>query len=152
MKAAKMRMSAAGGAIRRKQELQMALTQTRADLFALENTVGADAGLSQAFRLRDVLICQQMYLSAMLDYAEKGFATRGSALYYHPEGQLRGGLEEVYRFIPNDGAQDDQVQEICYTQVGCKVNYRPVRPLPEGGGFFENVWREYRENQGVLDC
>lgn len=148
---ARARMSAAGGAIRRKEQLQKAIREVKADLTALETAVGADVGLTQAYRLRDVLICQQMYLSAMLDYAEQGFATRGSALYYDPQGQLREGLEELYRFTPGEGVESDKIQEVRYTPTGCEVSYRPVRPLPEGGGFFENVWREYRENQGVSE-
>ena len=148
---AKARMSADGGAIRKKEQLQKAVAEAKTDLETLETSVGADVGLAQAYRLRDVLICQQLYLAAMLDYADRGFPTKGSALYYHPQGQLRDGLEEMFRFIPGEDGQKDLIQEIAYTPDGCRVHYRPVRPLPVGGGFFENVWREYRQNQGVTE-
>lgn len=29
-------------------------------------------------------------------------------------------------------------------------SYRPVRPIPDGDDFFENVWRGYRENENVF--
>jgi len=148
---AKKRMSAAGGAIRREAALSRALVETKADLATLEQSVGADAGLAHAYRLRDILICQQVYLGAMLDYVKQGFTTRGSALYYDENGQLREGMEEQFRFTPTDGAQDISVQETVYTPDGIRVSYRPVRPLPEGGGFFENVWRGFRENQNIVD-
>jgi len=148
-KKARARMSAAGGAIRRSDRIREAIQETKVDLETLENGVGADRTLAKAYRLRDVLICQRVYLEAMLDYAEQGFTTRGSALYYTEAGQLRPGLEEQFRFLPTDGAQDGTVQEILYCNGQCRVFYRPVRPVPEGGGFFENVWRGYRENKNI---
>ena len=30
-----------------------------------------------------------------------------------------------------------------------RFTWRPVRPIPEEDDFFENVWREYREDGGV---
>jgi len=145
------RMSAAGGAIRRGQQIREAIRETKADLEVLESSIGADRTLAKAYRLRDVLLCQRVYLEAMLDYAEQGFTTRGSALYYTENGQLRPGLEECFRFLPTDGAQDGMIQQIRYWDGECQVSYRPVRPMPEGGGFFENVWRGYRENQNIED-
>lgn len=148
---ARTRMSAAGGAIRRSQQIRNAIQETKADLETLESSIGADRTLANAYRLRDVLLCQQVYLAAMLDYAEQGFTTRGSALYYSEAGQLRPGLEEMFRFQPTDGAQDGMIQQIRYSGGACHVSYRPVRPMPEGGGFFETVWRGYRENQNIID-
>ena len=57
-------------------------------------------------------------------------------------------MEEIFRFELDTGKFDTVVQEVDYTK-GLSVNLRPVRPLPEGGGFFENVWREYRENKNI---
>ena len=145
------RMSASGGAIRRADEISAAIEETKADLAALQTSTGADRGLAHAYRLRDVLICQQVILSALLDYARQGFTTRGSALYYDPQGQLREGLDELFRFTPTDHKQDGTVQQICYDGKDCTVTYRPVRPMPQGGGFFETVWRGYRENQNICD-
>lgn len=148
---ARARMSAAGGAIRRADEIRQAMEETREDLKTLEQSAGCDCTLAEAYRLRDILICQQAYLAAMLDYAEQGFTTRGSALYYTEAGQLRPGLEELFRFRPTDGAQDGMIQEILFADDAWAVSYRPVRPMPQGGGFFENVWRGFRENQNIDD-
>ena len=46
------------------------------------------------------------------------------------------------------GDFDTTVLEINFAE-NCKATTRQVRPLPEGGGFFENVWREYRETKNI---
>jgi hypothetical protein len=43
----------------------------------------------------------------------------------------------------------EKVQEVALTQKGFEVTVRPVRPIPQEDGFFENVWRNYRENKCV---
>ncbi len=49
----------------------------------------------------------------------------------------------------DDGALDALVQNVAYANGTAEASWRDVRPLPEGGGFFENVWREYRENKNI---
>ncbi len=144
--AARRRMSDAASAIRDKAAITAALAETKRDLeaFASEVGVGTTGNLANAFRLRDTLISQVVYLSAMQNYAET-YATRGSSLYYDKNGELREGLDECFRFTPDDGGSRATIQEVCYTPAGCEVSYRPVRPIPEADSFFENVWRAYRE-------
>ena len=48
---------------------------------------------------------------------------------------------------PNTDPQ--KVQEVVLTENGFEVTVRPVRPLPNGDSFFENVWRGYRENKNI---
>ena len=49
----------------------------------------------------------------------------------------------------DDGRLDSEVQNVVFDGGNVTVRWRPVRPLPEGGGFFENVWRRYREDGNV---
>ena len=42
-----------------------------------------------------------------------------------------------------------KVQEVKRTENGFEVTVRPVRPIPKEDGFFENVWRNYRESKNV---
>lgn len=84
----------------------------------------------------------------MLDYSQR-YNTRGSALYTDEQGQLRDGLDECFRFSVEDEKSKDVVQEVAFKEKECVVNYRPIRPLPDGGGFFENVWKEFRENKNI---
>lgn len=141
------RMSDLGGAIRRKEQMTQALAQTKADLSRL-HAVGA-AQKYRVYQYRDALVCQQVLLEAMLDYDEHAGGTRGSALYYHPQGEKREGLDECFRFIGTPKACADRVQQGVLTENGCEFRWRSVRPLPENEDFFENVWRTYRENKNV---
>lgn len=43
----------------------------------------------------------------------------------------------------------EKVQEVALTEKGFEVSVRPVRSLPQADGFFENVWRTYRENKNI---
>lgn len=43
----------------------------------------------------------------------------------------------------------DLVQEVVLTEKGFELTTRPVRPIPQEDAFFENVWREYRQNKNI---
>ncbi len=143
-------MSDAASAIRDTRAIAGAITETRAHIDAFANEVGVSntGNLGNAFRLRDTMISQYVYLCAMQDYAKK-YATRGSSLYYDKNGELREGLDECFRFTLDDGGSRTTVQEITYTGKSCTVKYRPVRPIPDADTFFENVWRTYREEHNL---
>ena len=145
------RMSENGGAIRNPAKIQYALDAARADFASFDEAirVKSAAQLRLAYRLRDILIAQQMYLSAMLDYAAHGGKSRGSSLYSASEGNCPEGFDDSFRFALDDGSLDASVQLIDFDGGKCTPSWRDVRPLPEGGGFFENVWREYRENKNI---
>lgn len=149
--AATVRMSHLGGAIRVKDQLREALDATKQDLTHFSETVGVSAPskLWRAWRLWDILTAQQVYLFAFLDYLKAGGASRGSSLCGAKNGQKPEHLEELFRFQLDDGTHDASVQLIELTSQGPKAIWRQVRPLPEGGGFFENVWRGYRENGNI---
>ena len=151
MRRATARMSEVGGAIRNPGKIAEALGAVRAEFASLEGKirVASAAQLRQAYRLRDILIAQNMYLSAMLDYSAHGGKSRGSAIYSSSEGECPAGFDESFRFSLDDGALDGCIQTVSYSGGRCDAAWRPVRPLPEGGGFFENVWREYRENRNI---
>ena len=77
------RMSLAGGAFRDGLKISHALEEIRElkEKFSLQ--VGTKNDLPLAFRLRDTLICQEFYLSAMADYISQSGKSRGSALYHN---------------------------------------------------------------------
>lgn len=146
------RMSRDGGPIRSREKIRAALEQTKQELakFASDVRAGEKGNLGMALRLRDMLLSQEMYLTAMADYLEKGGKSRGSALYRDPKGDSSpGGPLAEFTFEADDGKLGHLVQEICRGSDGNQVTWRGVRPLPEDDSFFENVWRDYRENGNV---
>lgn len=149
IEAVRARMSAAGGAIRDTAKMQEAIQADQALLAAFEQNVAIESPneLAEAYRLRDCLLSQVMYLSAMIDFAQQGGASRGSALYVQADGS-GSALGGQLRFSLDDGSHDAFVQLVKLGETP-QCSWRPVRPLPEGGGFFENVWRQFRENGNV---
>ena len=102
-----------------------------------------------AYRLRDALLAEQMYIMSMTVYVDAGGKSRGSAIYTSENGTAPDKMEDVFRFELDDGSLNDVVFEITYKDGSMGGGSRPVRPLPEGGGFFENVWRDYRETKNI---
>ncbi|WP_367569217.1 FAD-binding protein [Lacrimispora sp.] len=145
-------MSRFGASIRSRSGMEQLLERVKERREGLgSNGRAASYGqLQQAFRLRDMLLCQQVYLEAMLDYLDKGGGSRGSALYTDPEG-LRPYAELPDEFIYklDNGSMGDKVQEVCWNGSKCEFSWREVRAVPEDDDFFENVWREFRENGNV---
>jgi succinate dehydrogenase / fumarate reductase flavoprotein subunit len=146
------RMSRVGAAIRDKDGIIEALGEiineykTFADRVKIDNP----KHLAKACRLYDVLICQLVYLSAMVDYADQGGKSRGSALYYDKDGtRSYESLPEIFRFTLDDNSRGDLVQEAVLTDGACQLSWRKIRPIPIEDDFFENVWRNYRENGNV---
>jgi succinate dehydrogenase/fumarate reductase flavoprotein subunit len=150
--AARRRMSRVGGAIRSTAEIRRAAEEVRGELavFAAEVKVENPRGLALAYRLWDVLISQQVYLSAMANYAEQGGKSRGSALYSDKNGKKPySKLPDVFTFSLSDGSFKQKTQEVLYKNGQCHFSWRDVRPIPEDDSFFENVWRQYRENGNI---
>jgi hypothetical protein len=87
-------------------------------------------------------------MTAMNEYVKAGGKSRGSAIYTSKNGDVAEGMEEIFRFELDDGSFDKTVLQVNY-EKNCEVTSREVRPLPCGGGFFENVWREYRETKNI---
>ena len=101
------------------------------------------------YLLRDHLLVQEMMLRAMLDYSKVIRGTRGSALYSDAEGVLRQGLDEQFRFSLDVTESHKMIQQIRKYKDSYEIIWRPVRPIPEGQDFFENIWRQYRLNKNI---
>ena len=149
MEKARRNMSAFGGAIRDPRRMEELLKQIQESLSVWETESGVESieKLSVVYQYRDVLICQLVCLSAMLDYSRVVGSTRGSALYYNAQGTVRKGLDETFRFVSCPKVYGDRIQQGKLKGDTCQVVWRPVRPIPEDGDVFENVWRRYRENK-----
>ena len=145
-------MSECGGAIRNSDNINKYLTKVDELLNSFASAVSYDkpVELRWVYRLRDILICQKCYLSAMLNYNKESGLSRGSALYtnlkgIHPHDQL----PEAFTYLVDDGSRKDLVQEMKYEKGNCSFAWRKVRPIPENDDFFENVWKQYRNNKNI---
>ena len=148
---AQRRMSNFASAIRNKEKMVGALSETVNDLenLLLVAGVGNKSKLYIYFKLKDILITQIACLNAMIDYADTAGDTRGSSLYFDKRGSLRDGLEEMFRFCEENLNNRTKVQEVQLIDGRFKTSWRDVRPIPDNDDFFENIWRSYRENKNI---
>ena len=144
-------MSEAAGAIRSTQKISNVKCQHKQLLQDFTQIIRIPSGraLHRAYQLKEALVSQQMYLSAMEDYARNVGGSRGSAIYTASDGELAEGLEELFRFRLDDGGFDDQVQIVEYEDNEPKITWRLVRPLPQENEAFETIWKKYRETKNV---
>ena len=91
---ARRRMSDSAAAIRNPKELKAVLAQTEHALSVCSQEFGITdkSDYVKYQKYIDILLTQRVMINAFLDYAETVGGTRGSALYYTPDGTLREGL------------------------------------------------------------
>lgn len=142
------RMSEVGSAVREESLIRKMLSELKPFVsnFPSMVKISGPEDFELYFRLKNLVVSQFVYLSAMCDYAEKGFGSRGSALYYNSNGSLpSGNLPEKFRFVLESESTENQVQEIGLSGSECAVEWRETHPIPERDNFFENVWKEFRK-------
>lgn len=145
-------MSRCGAAIRDPAQIRSYCEAVETQLVTFGTTVKAAnrAELSMLYHLRDMLLSQRAYLTAMTDYTAHGGQSRGSALYT----DLTNGakpfeqLPDTFTFAL-DETEAPRIQELWYEDGVCKTAWRAPRPIPEDDDFFENVWRSYRETGNI---
>ena len=145
-------MSINAGAIRSGEAIAGALERIDALYAGFADTVkiSTKPQIAWAFRLRDMLISIKTYMTAMLDYAEKGGKSRGSALYTDMSGaKPYAQLPDIFTFKVDDGKLDEVVQTVRFENGRCETAWRERRPIPENNDFFEVVWKSYRENKNI---
>ncbi len=139
-------MDCYAGPVRSEQNLQKLLHEINQQISVFSQvSVGQPVDLRWVYRLRETLICQQVYVQAMLNYLQQGGKSRGSAMYIDPKGQTIANLPEFYRFRLDGSEHAEVVQEILWRDGQCVIDWRGIRPMPAEDESFEVVWKAYRE-------
>ena len=147
-------MSSSASAIRSRQDIASLLLSVKGKLANFQELVSAadESQLAWVFRFRDILLAQQVYLSAMMDYIISGGRSRGSALYSDENGSKPApSLPDYLRFQLEDDSSPSLIQEVEYRNGDCRFYWREPKPIPQDDDFFENIWRSYRENKNIID-
>ncbi|MBO5726618.1 MAG: FAD-binding protein [Clostridia bacterium] len=151
IKSAQRIMSDNASAIRNAESMRETLKITQKGIAELCNVgVKDNSKIYLYYKLKDILYTQCAVLTAMIDYSVTVGATRGSSLYFDKCGKLRTGLEEMFRFTEETGDTKAKVQETVISNGGFVSSWREVRPIPQNDDFFENVWRQFRENKNIF--
>ena len=145
-------MSISGSALRNKESMKKALKTVDDYLSSFSSICVKNQGrIWNLFQLRNALITQKVYLSAMIDYVERGGESRGSALYSDENGSVKPrNLDQRFVYTLEDEKTNPLIQEVRYKEGKVSFSYREPRPIPEDDDFFENVWSEYRKNRNIF--
>lgn len=145
-------MSRCGAAIRDPAQIKAYCEAVEKQLENFGATVKAAdrAELAMLYRLRDMLLSQRAYLTAMADYTAHGGQSRGSALYTDLTGGIKPftQLPDTFTFAL-DETEAPLIQELWFEDGTRRTGWRAPRPIPEDDDFFENVWRSYRETGNI---
>jgi len=152
------RMTDCGAHIRSLDKIEQAIQECLSELKTFSRYSGEQNpeyrlnDLAQAFRNRDILITQYVYLCAMREYILKGGGSRGSYLIQDKDGVLPlAALPEDFRFSLDGGEFLHSVCEISLDAEmwECHCEWKPVRPIPAEDNWFENIWTEYRKGNVI---
>ncbi|MFA5340959.1 MAG: FAD-binding protein [Clostridia bacterium] len=147
-------MTKSGAHIRSLQEVTEAVNTSLEELknFKEKTDVNDRAFIIDAFRNRDILITQYVYLSAIKEFIERGGRSRGSYLIRDDNGILPlKGLPEIFRFTLDDQSLMKKTCTVNFDKksLSVKFNWQDVRPIPTEDNWFENIWSEYRKKNIV---
>lgn len=147
------RMSRHGANIRSREGVREALWENRRQQERFARPVITKPNeLKDLYRIRDLLVSQQVYLEAIADYIEQGGTSRGSYLICDENGQKPlDFLPELFCFSLEDRGLGGRIQEMEYRPEGSAALWRDVRPVPADDSWFEKVWRDYREGRYYED-
>ncbi len=132
-------MSEYAAAVRDVKSIKELIERRKRDIANFPFLVNArdTKGLVDTYKYYDALLTSSAVLIAIENYWTETVFTRGSAVYINTET----GKDSVN--------PKDKIQSIILRDGEFTVSWRPVRPIPENDGFFENVWRTYRENKNI---
>jgi succinate dehydrogenase/fumarate reductase flavoprotein subunit len=145
------RMSGCGAHVREPATVSLALSEAWQLHERLDDElrVPQSRQLPVAFRAADLSLTHAVYLEAIAAYLSAGGRSRASVLVLGCDGEPCGaGLGDTWRIAraEREAAAERQVLEVQYRAPReVTTAWVDVRPIPRAGGWFEQVWAEYRK-------
>ncbi|MEM2915050.1 MAG: FAD-binding protein, partial [Candidatus Bathyarchaeia archaeon] len=145
------RMTTYAAHVRSPEGIRKALTEARDLRKNIENrlVISSKSELVEAFRIMELSLTHLIYLEAMRIYLENGGGSRGSYIVLDPNGVSPSDkLGDEWRYKPFDNSLMDKSCEIWLNEdMNVAFEWVKVRPIPKEEAWFENVWKQYREDQ-----
>ena len=96
-----------------------------------------------------------VYLEAIGEYLERGGKSRGSYLVPDASGKpphpLLGSRWAFSLSAPEDLAAANILEVRLDGKGRVRKSWVPVRPVPRPEGWFETVWKDFREDRIVVE-
>ncbi len=150
-RAAQKRMSLAAAHIRDVSRMREIADEIRAELETFYDTakIASAREIPALLKNRDILVTQLALLSAMETSAREA-GSRGSCLVLDPDGERISDKLSGFSYCPSKGGFERKVLRTRLEKNGFVSAFEPVRPIPEAGGWFENIWNEYRASHARI--
>jgi succinate dehydrogenase/fumarate reductase flavoprotein subunit len=127
--------------------------QNQDEIISIKNA----SELIKYFQVRDSLITQYLFFSAILNYHSHYGQSRGSFLINRNE--LNKAVNErlvtlpknlsSYNYIKSNLDLSDQIQTISLKNDKVNIEWVKVRDIPESSSWFENVWKDFNDGNIV---
>ena len=145
------RMSRAGAFIRRTETVVDALDGAYRQLAVLQQDGLKDLApqdLAESLRNRQLLTAQIYYLEAILMQIDR-IGSRGGALVLAADGvPINDKLPDSWRIKPEVPEYRNYIMYSCIGAMGYpEIGFERCRDIPEGDGWFETIWKEYRTGE-----
>ena len=131
------RMTEYGAQLRDVERLAEAVAAARAQYEAIRREGYPATEAAEGLRNVQLCLAHLVYLEAIAFQAASGCGSRGSALVLDRSGKP----------IPEDEHFREQVLETVWDGATVVSQWAERRPLPECDGWFETVWRRFREKE-----
>ena len=150
------RMSESGGIIRDYGKVGKSTSQAELMVNQLPSGIGAGSvpELAEAFQLMDNCITHFVYLRAISFYLENGGRSRGSYIVTNlakTETEKKSVLSLNPDLCRYDRDVENKILEVGFKDGIVSIKLQEVREIPEQDLWFENVWKEYLEDN-YTDC
>ena len=149
------RMSKAGAFVREKSQAETALAEAKEQYAKLKaDGLGglAPDALTETLRNEQLCLAQIFYLENIrMQILETG--SRGGSIVLSENGErVHPKLSEKWRTMPENTEKRQQIMTCCAGPDGMPVTgWEECRSVPEPDGWFETVWKEFREGKGMLE-
>jgi hypothetical protein len=116
-----------------------------------EGRVKNKKDLPQLFKILDLCLTHAVYLEAIQEYIDKGGKSRGSFLVLESVGEKPcKEMNDDWRFILAEEPTytHKKILEIMLDdKMRVQKQWVDVRPIPQEERWFEEVWKEFREDK-----
>ena len=141
------RMTKYAAHIRNLQDIKKSLKEAQAQYNRLnlgEISLNDKAEIVEFFQNRQLCLTQVAILKSIEAYLEGGGGSRGSYLVLDKQGELVSEeLNEKWKYRPELVRLRKFILEYQYRERTQKINWIPVREIPQDKFWFEKVWKSY---------
>lgn len=141
------RMTKYAAHIRNLQDIKKSLKEAQAQYNRLnlwEISLNDKAEIVEFFQNRQLCLTQIAILKSIEAYLEEGGGSRGSYLVLDKQGELVSEeLNEKWKYRPELVRLRKFILEYQYRERAQKINWIPVREIPQDKFWFEKVWKSY---------